>query len=327
MCQWRVSSCTGQRATGMAAQPHQVVAATKGQAVLQALRGRWEAKTVLIWHVGLLKLLPLFRVGKARVILFLHGIGIWRRLDPLTRLLSEAGRPFPEQQRLYMATCAGLSPNSCGSPPSYRPPRAGWPTPRGFPYSKGGSTCRARGEPPRAGRGLQGTPRADRGVAPRAGTAPRRAAVDRGEGDLRPDLEALVGVAQSERAIHFLGRISEAEKEARLQRCRCFAMPSRGEGFGLVYLEAMRGVALASSAPTTRAARWLIRQRLVSRWTQPTPLLSPMPSFAFSPLGSRGTGGRSRHGSGTSGTLRYGLSNSGLPTPFFKSYFCLEGIT
>src|SRR5205807_1336757 len=29
-------------------------------------------------------------------------------------------------------------------------------------------------------------------------------------------------------------------KEGLLQSCRCLALPSRGEGFGLVYLEAMR---------------------------------------------------------------------------------------
>src|SRR5262249_44880706 len=40
--------------------------------------------------------------------------------------------------------------------------------------------------------------------------------------------------------VHFLGRVSEEKKLELLQRCRCLALPSRGEGFGLVYLEAMR---------------------------------------------------------------------------------------
>ena len=40
--------------------------------------------------------------------------------------------------------------------------------------------------------------------------------------------------------VRFLGRVSEADKQDLLRRCRCLAMPSRGEGFGLVYLEAMR---------------------------------------------------------------------------------------
>jgi glycosyltransferase involved in cell wall biosynthesis len=40
--------------------------------------------------------------------------------------------------------------------------------------------------------------------------------------------------------VRFFGAVSEAGKEELLARCRCLAMPSRGEGFGLVYLEAMR---------------------------------------------------------------------------------------
>jgi glycosyltransferase involved in cell wall biosynthesis len=34
--------------------------------------------------------------------------------------------------------------------------------------------------------------------------------------------------------------VSEDEKQNLLARCRCLALPSRSEGFGLVYLEAMR---------------------------------------------------------------------------------------
>ena len=40
--------------------------------------------------------------------------------------------------------------------------------------------------------------------------------------------------------VHFFGKVSESRKQELLLRCHCLAMPSRGEGFGLVYLEAMR---------------------------------------------------------------------------------------
>ena len=36
------------------------------------------------------------------------------------------------------------------------------------------------------------------------------------------------------------GQVKEDVKQDLLMRCRCLALPSRGEGFGLVYLEAMR---------------------------------------------------------------------------------------
>ena len=50
----------------------------------------------------------------------------------------------------------------------------------------------------------------------------------------------------------FTGFVSEATKQALFERAAAFVMPSRDEGFGLVYLEAMRAgcpcVALANTA-------------------------------------------------------------------------------
>src|ERR1700694_3990388 len=50
---------------------------TKPGAMLAALGTRWPARTVLVWHIGLLHLLPFLRVGRVKVILFLHGIEAW----------------------------------------------------------------------------------------------------------------------------------------------------------------------------------------------------------------------------------------------------------
>lgn len=60
-----------------------------------------------------------------------------------------------------------------------------------------------------------------------------------GEGAARPGLEALaqrLGVAER---VRFLGRVSDEARAAALQGCDVFALPSAGEGFGIVYLEAM----------------------------------------------------------------------------------------
>lgn len=55
----------------------------------------------------------------------------------------------------------------------------------------------------------------------------------------------------------FTGFVSDATREAILRRAAVFAMPSRGEGFGLVYLEAMqRGIPCVGS--TADAAREVI---------------------------------------------------------------------
>ena len=61
-----------------------------------------------------------------------------------------------------------------------------------------------------------------------------------GEGDLRPELERLVSTNRLEHSISFTGLVSEQQKAGLLEQCTCFLMPSRNEGFGLVYLEAMR---------------------------------------------------------------------------------------
>jgi phosphatidylinositol alpha-1,6-mannosyltransferase len=61
-----------------------------------------------------------------------------------------------------------------------------------------------------------------------------------GDGGLRSDLEHLATQHGLQGRVRFWGSVSEAEKETLLARARCLALPSRGEGFGLVYLEAMR---------------------------------------------------------------------------------------
>jgi phosphatidyl-myo-inositol dimannoside synthase len=58
-----------------------------------------------------------------------------------------------------------------------------------------------------------------------------------GNGDDRPRLEA---IAAGSKAIRFTGQIGDVERDRLIRECVAFALPSRGEGFGLVYLEAMR---------------------------------------------------------------------------------------
>ena len=61
-----------------------------------------------------------------------------------------------------------------------------------------------------------------------------------GDGDDRPRLEAKSRELGIERAVTFIGRIADNALAGLYARCRFFVMPSRDEGFGLVFLEAMR---------------------------------------------------------------------------------------
>jgi phosphatidylinositol alpha-1,6-mannosyltransferase len=60
-----------------------------------------------------------------------------------------------------------------------------------------------------------------------------------GEGDDRAWLEDLAEQNGVRRHVHFLSGVSYAELAACYLACEIFALPSRGEGFGMVYLEAM----------------------------------------------------------------------------------------
>ena len=61
-----------------------------------------------------------------------------------------------------------------------------------------------------------------------------------GEGDDRPRISALAADLGLARRVTFTGFVSEATLLELYRRAAVFVMPSLGEGFGLVYLEAMR---------------------------------------------------------------------------------------
>ena len=60
-----------------------------------------------------------------------------------------------------------------------------------------------------------------------------------GDGDDRPRLEAKAAALGLGGRVVFCGRVPEAEKADHYRLADAFVMPGRGEGFGIVYLEAM----------------------------------------------------------------------------------------
>jgi phosphatidylinositol alpha-1,6-mannosyltransferase len=70
-----------------------------------------------------------------------------------------------------------------------------------------------------------------------------------GDGDDRPRLAALAAQLGVASAITFTGRVDDVELDRRYRRCLFFVMPSRHEGFGLVFLEAMRAGKACIGAP------------------------------------------------------------------------------
>jgi glycosyltransferase involved in cell wall biosynthesis len=60
-----------------------------------------------------------------------------------------------------------------------------------------------------------------------------------GRGDDIPRLQGIAAQLGVGAAIDFLGFVDDTRLTAELRACRLFALPSRKEGFGLVFLEAM----------------------------------------------------------------------------------------
>lgn len=60
-----------------------------------------------------------------------------------------------------------------------------------------------------------------------------------GDGSDRPFLQEIAAASPSAEAIFLTGRVSDADLERLYRRAYAFVMPSRQEGFGLAYLEAM----------------------------------------------------------------------------------------
>lgn len=218
--------------------PGAAVAGSKRAAVALALAGRWHPRAVLIWHIGLLKLLPLFRVGRARVCLMLLGVEAWRRHDPLTRLLLRRVDRFLSISEHTWRRFAACYPELAGRPRrtvhlGLGAPAAPAPEPPGPPAALILGRM-ARGEGYKGHAELIATwPRLRERV-------PGAELWVAGDGDLRPELEHMAAARDLGGAVRFFGLVDEARKAELLAGARCLAMPSRGEGFGLVYLEAMR---------------------------------------------------------------------------------------
>jgi phosphatidylinositol alpha-1,6-mannosyltransferase len=178
---------------------------------------------------------------RARLHVFLHGVEAWRRLTIVERLaLARAGtiiansahtaRRFrdanPDLAPLPVQICLlGVSEPAAGvSPPE---PRATGDSPFALIVGRMAADERYKGHDllldvwPSV---IDQVPRAQLVVA--------------GDGDDRQRLQARAAVFGDR--VRFTGRVSSDALAALYRRCAFFVMPSAGEGFGLVFLEAMR---------------------------------------------------------------------------------------
>lgn len=196
-----------------------------------AFRGRYPV--TLVWHIGLLKALPLVRWRGSRVALFLHGIECWRRFDAWTQALLGRVDLFLSNSEYTWRRFVEWNPRWREAahrtvPLGLEEPAGTMPAPGATPAALITGRMERREDYKGHRQLIAAWPEVARRV-------PGAELWIVGNGDLRPELERAAGGG-----VRFFGSVPDAEKERLLGAARCLAMPSRGEGFGLVYLEAMR---------------------------------------------------------------------------------------
>jgi phosphatidylinositol alpha-1,6-mannosyltransferase len=212
---------------------------SKTMAVLRAIACRRRPTIVLIWHLHLLKLLPFLEPPTLRATLFLHGVECWLEQSLLTRLLlrrvhlvlsnsDHTWDRFVRANPQMYATPHRTVHLGCGSRLDVGIP---------VPDERPAALMIGRLQKTEDYKGHQQMIEAWPQVLEKMPDAQLWIA---GSGDLRTSLETLARQRTPQGSVRFYGHVSEAEKERLVAGCRCLALPSRGEGFGLAYVEAMR---------------------------------------------------------------------------------------
>ncbi len=218
----------------------EVDASERRAAVVAALRVRRAPDVVLVWHMSLLKLVPFLRLPRrTRVVLFLHGIEAWSPRGYLSRLMLR-------RVDLFLSNTEYTWHRFAGAHPAYAAARRQtiWlglnePLEGLAPQPSGRRAALMLGRLVRSEdyKGHREMLAAWRYVRRQLPEAELWIA---GDGDLRPQLERFTAAKGLGDAVRFFGHVSEDEKQQLIADSRCLALPSRAEGFGLVYLEAMR---------------------------------------------------------------------------------------
>lgn len=198
---------------------------------------RWDA--VILMHAHLAPLL-LYSIRRPPTLIVLHGIEAWRPLPRMTRWgLHKADRLLVNSSHTWQRALAcnpwmtSIPYGVChlGVPAVDQDPGAEEPSPEQAPYAL---TIGRMAEQERY-KGFEELI----AIWPKLNLErPSLKLVLIGDGGDRARLEAKARACEANAV--FLGPVSDAVRDRYLRHCNCFCMPSRGEGFGLVYLEAMR---------------------------------------------------------------------------------------
>jgi phosphatidylinositol alpha-1,6-mannosyltransferase len=207
---------------------------------LERARHRCDGLLVLAMHVHVAPVVIPLMLRGARAAVFLLGVEAWRtltasqrfvvdRADRLIAISRHTANRFKDANPRYRDRAIDVCPPGIGEAPLAASP----PAPGGGDVAL--MVSRMSSED--AYKGHERLLRAWPGVRARA---PRATLVLVGDGDDRPRLQALAADLGLADAVQFTGLVADEALADWYGRCRFFVLPSEGEGFGLVFLEAMR---------------------------------------------------------------------------------------
>ncbi len=222
----------------------------KSQFVLAALRAAGRQPSLVIAlhpHLAPIVATMRLRARKFRAIVFAHGLEVWQPLgfprgaalrssdlviapsrDTAQHLISDQRIRAEKVQQLAW----GLDPEFEARLRAQIPP----PRPQAFPERARVILTVGRWDPAERYKGADTLISAFPWVLEKV---PDAVLALVGDGGDRPRLEQLARESGVRDHIHFLFGLSQEELFACFARCDVFALPSSGEGFGLVFLEAM----------------------------------------------------------------------------------------
>ncbi len=228
---------------------------------------------LFITHRNLFPLALFWKAVTGRpYVLFGHGIEIWDRLSPLYRLAlmgSQAVLTNSQFTRERLCAANGFPPARCQATGLSVRALAEHPDEGNRAADSLPGPCNRAGHweaPPlllTVGRVVRGEQYKGQDVVLRAmprilQSFPNARYAIAGGGDDAPRLRRLAEETGVAAQVDFLGQVSEEEKNDLYRRATVFLMPSRGEGFGLVFLEAM-GYRLPCIAGNGDAGREIVR--------------------------------------------------------------------
>jgi len=207
---------------------------------IRAAAGSCRDLSVIAMHAHLAPLSLPLRLRGASLAIMLYGVEVWRpltapeaaafaRADRLVAISQYTADRFRDANPRFHGAAIDICP--LGVPPVA--------TPAGLPAAgqEEAALIVARLSFEDRYKGHEALLRAWPAVRARL---PRAQLVVVGDGDDRPRLESLAAALQIADAVHFAGRVSDAELARWYERCAFFVLPSPREGFGLVFIEAMR---------------------------------------------------------------------------------------